>query len=187
MTKRERNLLLLLLGVAGAGAWFYFTQSGRALVRSASETVSTGVEKLADLTNSTLNLIKKFESFSATPYPDARGWSIGYGHYMGPQPTMQTISESQAYDTLRDDAQTAADAVRASVAVPLNQNQFDALVSLAYNIGASAFKNSTLVRRLNAGDYDGAAAQFAVWRKSNGSINPTLVTRRAQEKGVFQS
>ena len=187
MTKRERNLFLFLLGVAGAGAWIYFTQSGRALIRSAGETVSTGVEKLADLTNSTLNLIKRFESFSEKPYPDARGWSIGYGHYMGAQPTMQIVSESQAYDMLRDDAQTATDAVRASVSVPLNQNQFDALVSLAYNIGASAFKNSTLVRLLNAGNYGGAAAQFSVWRKSNGSINTTLVTRRADEKRIFQS
>ena len=142
---------------------------------------------MADLTNSTLNLIKRFESFSEKPYPDARGWSIGYGHYMGAQPTMQTVSEPQAYDMLRDDAQTATDAVRASVSVPLNQNQFDALVSLAYNIGASAFKNSTLVRVLNSGDYDGAAAQFPVWRKAKGVINTALVKRRAQEQEIFQS
>lgn len=187
MKTRERNLLLVLLAVAGAGAWIYFTQSGRGLLRSAGEAVSTGAEKLADLSNSTLNLIKRFESFSEKPYPDARGWSIGYGHYMGPSPTMTIVTESEGYDMLRDDAQTATDAVKASVRVPLNTNQFDALVSLAYNIGATAFKNSTLVRRLNSGDYDGAAAQFAAWRMSKGSINPSLVSRRAEEQRIFQS
>lgn len=185
MSAREQRLLWILAGVAGLGAYLYYSQQGRALVTSASETIQSEVTKLADLTDSTLQLIISFESFSATPYRDARGWSIGYGHYMGLTPTMQSISRADAYQLLRDDTQTASDAVRASVTVLLSQSQFDALVSLAYNIGANAFRNSTLVRLLNAGDLTGAANQFAVWRNSSGSINPVLVERRAREAQIF--
>ena len=184
---RDEKSLLVLFGLAGLGAWLYFSRAGQSLITATSSTIESGVEKLADITNSTLNLIKSYEGFSSKPYPDARGWSIGYGHFMGTQPTMQEISESVAYGLLRNDVQTSADAIRAAVKVPLTQNQFDALASLAYNIGANAFRNSTLVRLLNAGDYDGAVAQFAVWRNSSGKVNKVLVQRRADEAAVFIS
>lgn len=76
-------------------------------------------------------------------------------------------------------------AVANAVAVPLNQNQYDALVSLTYNIGNGAFQRSTLLRRLNAGDYAGAAEQFGVWARSGGADLPGLVARRAAERRLF--
>lgn len=187
MSPREGNLLLLLLGVAGAGAYFYFTQSGRALSKSVASTIQTGVERVADLTDSTLQTIIGFEDFSSKPYRDAKGWSIGYGHYMGLSPTIESISRADAYDLLRSDAQTARDAVTAKINLPMNQNEFDALVSLAYNIGAAGFTGSTVARLFNAGDKDGAANAFRMWNKSQGAVNQTLVARRERERALFLS
>ena len=76
-------------------------------------------------------------------------------------------------------------AVNSAVTVPINQNQFDALVSLAYNIGTGAFKESTLIKKLNAGDIRGAADQFDVWVNAGGKRMQGLVNRRAKEKEVF--
>lgn len=76
-------------------------------------------------------------------------------------------------------------AVSSSVKVPLTQNQFDALVSLTYNIGPGAFKHSTLLKLLNQGDYAGASQQFDVWIKAGGQTVQGLVNRRAVEKAYF--
>jgi lysozyme len=78
-------------------------------------------------------------------------------------------------------------AVNNAVTVPLNQNQFDALVSLAYNIGTNAFSKSTLVKKLNANDIRGAADQFDVWVNAGGKRMQGLVNRRAKEKALFLS
>ena len=134
-----------------------------------------------------IDLIKNFEGFSPVPYRDAAGWSIGYGHYMGSNPTMSNIDQQQADALLNQDSAWAVRAVQNDVTAPLNQNQFDALVSLIYNIGVNAFANSTLLRKLNTGDYTGAAEQFDVWNKSSGSINQTLVTRRTSERALFEA
>ena len=77
-------------------------------------------------------------------------------------------------------------AVAKAVTVPLNQNQYDALTSLAYNIGTGAFQRSTLLRRLNAGDHAGAAEQFGVWVRSGGADSPGLIARRAAERRLFE-
>lgn len=183
--KREEKLLLLFFGLAGFAAYLWFTQSGRQLATGAAEQIETGVKRLADITDSTLQTIIGFESFSSKPYPDARGWSIGYGHFMGPQPTMQSISVSDAYDLLRDDVRKFSDRVKLVINPPMTQNQFDAMVSLAYNIGESAFANSTVARLFNAGDVQGAADAFRMWRKSMGVVSPALVTRREQERNLF--
>lgn len=77
-------------------------------------------------------------------------------------------------------------AVANAVTVPLNQNQYDALTSLAYNIGTGAFQRSTLLRRLNAGDYAGAGEQFGVWARSGSAASPGLIARRAAERRLFE-
>ena len=77
-------------------------------------------------------------------------------------------------------------AVNSAVTVPINQNQFDALVSLTYNIGTGAFKESTLLKKLNAGDCRGASAQFVVWNKGGGKVMQGLVNRRAVERELFE-
>jgi hypothetical protein len=71
------------------------------------------------------------------------------------------------------------------VKVPLTQNQFDALVSLVYNIGQTAFSNSTLLKKLNAKDYQGAADQFLRWNKGGGKVMKGLVRRREAERALF--
>ncbi|WP_230951259.1 lysozyme, partial [Xylella fastidiosa] len=77
-------------------------------------------------------------------------------------------------------------AVRRYVRVPLKQQQFDALVSLSFNIGAGAFHRSTLLKRLNAGDVAGALEQFHVWKWAGGSIQSGLIIRRAAERALFE-
>lgn len=102
-----------------------------------------------------------------------------------------TITTRQASEILSRDLAIFVAAVNASVKVPLNQNEFDALVSLAFNIGAGAFKGSTLLRKLNAGDRKGAADQFLVWNKItvNGKKQSLrgLTTRREAERKQFLS
>lgn len=140
-----------------------------------------------------LRLIKRHEGFRTDAYPDAGyGWSratIGYGHTSaaGP-PTVtkgMTITKGQAEQILRTDLDNFSKDMMKYVSVPLTQGQFDALVSFVFNVGIGNFKDSTLRRKLNQGDYEGAAAEFPKWRKSNGKVFTGLVHRRAQEKALF--
>ena len=97
-----------------------------------------------------------------------------------------TCTEAQAKEYMAHDLKKFESAVNTAVVVPINQNQFDALVSLAYNIGIKAFKNSTLLKKLNVGDIRGAAAQFDVWNKAGGKVMQGLVNRRAVERKLFE-
>jgi len=128
----------------------------------------------------------RIEGFSPVPYPDASGFSIGFGHFIQAGESFDTsITEPEARALLADDVRIAEDAINSLVDVQLTQQQFDSLVSLVYNIGAGAFRHSTLLARLNEGDAAGAAAQFAVWNKSNGGVIPALVNRRQREAALF--
>jgi GH24 family phage-related lysozyme (muramidase) len=98
-----------------------------------------------------------------------------------------SLTEQQQHELLNLADQNAQQAVRTNVHVPLNQNQYDALVSFAYNVGPGAFNNGTLLRLLNNGDYNGAAGQFERWSRSNGEIVEGFVSRRAAELRQFQS
>ncbi len=132
--------------------------------------------------------LKQFEGLRLQPYKDAAGlWTIGYGHLVKPGEWWDSITEAQAAQLLADDAGTAEDAVNSLVKVPLTQPQFDALVSFVYNVGVGAFRRSTLLRLLNAGDYAGAAGQFPLWRKAGGQVVAGLVNRRAAEVAMFAS
>jgi len=139
-----------------------------------------------------LDLVKNAEGLSLTAYKDSGGvWTIGYGHTAGVKPG-EKITPAQAQQYLKDDMATAENAVRNDVKVPLTQGQFDALVSLTYNVGAGALQSSTLLKKLNAGDYTGAQAQFGKWvygqnSKGNEVILPGLVTRRQNEADLFGS
>ena len=126
-------------------------------------------------------------------YPDpATGgepWTIGVGHTSaaGPPKVVKgmTITAQECDEILSRDLAVFEAAVLKAVTVPLNQNQFDALVSLCFNIGAGNFGKSTLLKRLNAGEYRSAAEQFSVWNKAAGKVMPGLVKRRADEKALF--
>lgn len=133
----------------------------------------------------TLAFIRAREGLRLSAYPDAGGYSIGYGHFLGTSPTPANITNAQAESWLQQDAQRAAIAVTRLVTVPLTQNQFDALVSFVYNVGAGAFQNSTLLKLLNAGDYNNAAQEFGKWIYSKGAVVGSLTTRRALEKSLF--
>lgn len=130
--------------------------------------------------------IRGYEGSRAHAYQDVAGvWTIGVGH-TGPdvhpesQWTQEQIDEALARDLTRFEM-----AVNTVVKVTLSQGQFDALVSLCFNIGAAAFAKSTLVRLLNQGDYRAAGCQFVVWNRAGGEFNPSLLTRRALEMWMF--
>lgn len=170
----------LLAGLLSVLAYLTLTKSGREM---AAET-GTAIMNFSD---NGLEVIKRFEGFSPLPYRDAQGFSIGYGHFIKPGENLTAVTEAQARILLKQDAAIAAAAVKNSVKVPLTQNQFDALVSLTYNIGITAFRNSTLLKKLNAGDYSGAAAQFARWNQSQGEVLAVLSRRRADEQQIFMT
>ena len=117
-------------------------------------------------------------------------WTIGYGQtgsYYGKRVRRgMTTTKAEAHAWLRDHSiKTYEDAVTQAVKVPLNQNQFDALVSFAYNVGVGALKQSTALRKLNAGDYAGAADALTMWTKCNGKVLAGLVRRRKEEQALF--
>lgn len=111
-------------------------------------------------------------------------WTIGWGHTGGILPG-DKITEGEARDLFLRDAQEFVDSVNRAVTVPLTQNQFDALVSFAYNVGARAFESSTLLRLLNAGKGYMADAEFLKWNKSAGTVVLGLVRRRKAERDLF--
>ena len=139
-----------------------------------------------------LALIKVSEGLESEAYPDpgnrvtGEPWTIGYGHTRGVR-RGDTCTEEQAMEWLREDLQTAEGVVRHLVGVPLSQGQFDALASFVFNVGPSAFGNSTLLRFLNAGDALGAAEQFKRWNRGADGVLPGLVIRRAAERDLFLS
>ncbi|MFZ3221284.1 MAG: lysozyme, partial [Rhodoferax sp.] len=133
-----------------------------------------------------LAALQKREGFSATPYADHKGYSIGYGHLIKAGENLTSVSVQQALDILAADVQWAQDAVASAITVPLTQAQFDALVSFCFNVGEGAFKRSTLVARINAGD-PAASAEFGRWVYASGTVNQSLVARRQSEQNQFES
>jgi len=136
-----------------------------------------------------LALIKVWEGYRANWYKDAVGVrTIGYGH-TGPLPPgfAPPLSEEKATELLRRKVREYEECVREAVTVPLSQNAYDALVSFTFNVGNSAFCGSTLVRKLNAGDCWGAAAEFSRWVKARGRELKGLVIRRADERAAFET
>ncbi len=142
------------------------------------------------VSNNGVALLKRFEGLELEAYQDIAGiWTIGYGH-TGPdvQPGMK-ISEREAEEILKRDLKPREEAVARLVAVPLNQNEFDALVSFVYNVGIEAFKGSTARRRLNAKDRVGAAEALTWWNKATVGgvlrVVTGLTRRRAAERALF--
>lgn len=134
-----------------------------------------------------LALIKQFEGCKLKAYQDSAGvWTIGYGHTKGVKKGDE-IAQAQADEYLKQDAASAGDDVLRLVKVALNQNQFDALASFTFNLGAKNLISSTLLTRLNEGNYRAAADQFGRWVFAGGVLLQGLVKRRAAEKELFLS
>lgn len=134
-----------------------------------------------------IELIKLFEGYSERVYMCAGGkYTIGYGHTKGVEPG-DTCTREQAEKYLRDDLQDAEEAIEALISVPLAQNQFDALVSLVYNIGSGNFFDSTIRRVINLkiSDIDEYRRAWMMWVKSKGKVLKGLVRRREAEFKLF--
>lgn len=132
-----------------------------------------------------IDLIKKFEGCRLTAYKCPSGvYTIGYGHTSGVKKG-QRITQRQAEAYLREDVAKFENGVNKYVSAPLNQNQFDALVSFSFNCGLTAFKNSTLRKKLNAKDYEGAGKELLRWNKAGGVVLDGLKRRRNAEKALF--
>ncbi|ABN42238.1 gp31 [Sodalis phage phiSG1] len=117
-------------------------------------------------------LIMRLEGGRLRAYQCRAGiWTIGYGHTEGVKPG-DKISLDQALELFNHDVQWAVDAVNALVKVPLSQGQFEALCSFVFNVGRAAFAQSRLLKKLNAGDVAGAAAEFPRWDRGGGGKNP---------------
>ena len=139
-----------------------------------------------------LELIKEFEGFSSVAYLcSAKKATIGYGNTFWEDGTPvkigDQISKERAETLLKHVVDNFSVAVEVDIKIEVTQNQFDAMVSLAYNIGLGAFKNSTLLRQLNRGNFVGASQEFLRWDKSNGKPLPGLTRRREREKLLFES
>ena len=134
-----------------------------------------------------LAVIKRWEGFSAKAYKDLVGvWTIGYG-ITDPSHAFEgnTITREFAEQLLIQHVAQDEISCRQLIKVPLSQPQWDAVVSLCYNIGPGAFARSTLLRKLNQSDFTGAYAEFPRWNRAGGKVVQGLVNRRKEEAGMF--
>ena len=138
-----------------------------------------------------LNIIKKFEGLVLKPYLCPAGVpTIGYGSTVYPNGRAVTlkdkaITENEAHQILLATVKKYEDAVNRYVQVKLTQNQFDALVDFAYNAGIGNLQKSTLLKRVNAGDFIGAKREFGKWIYGGGKPLKGLINRRAAEADLF--
>lgn len=134
-----------------------------------------------------VDAVKRFEGYRTERYDDIAGnRTIGYGHLIRKGENYGKINEKKAEELLREDLKSAENAVRKYVKTDINKNQFDALVSFVYNVGTGNFKGSTLLKKVNSKDFEGAAGEFAKWNKAGGKVIAGLVKRRAEEKEMFE-
>ncbi len=135
-----------------------------------------------------LALTKSFEGLRTEAYQDAAGvWTIGYGHTGADVQPGLKISEFEAEALLRADLAPAVTCVNRAVEVNITQAQFDALVDFCFNTGRGSFRNSSLLRYVNAEDFAGAIVQFGLWVHAGGEVQPGLVRRRNTEAEMFRS
>lgn len=135
-----------------------------------------------------IDAIKEYEGFAPMPYRCPSGYTtIGYGHVVGRNESYSLpIDRQTAEALLRKDIEEAEMAVNTMVTVPLSQHEFDALVSFVFNVGASKFQNSTLLKLLLAGRRKEAADQFLRWvHASDRQVLPGLLVRRRAERRMF--
>lgn len=141
------------------------------------------------LSKNGLKLLHNNEACRLKAYLDSGGVpTIGWGStrmFGKPVVMGMTCTQQEADDQAAMDVKSTEDAINKFVIVPLTQNQFDALVDFAYNVGTYAFSKSTLLRKLNSGDYAGAADQFMRWIYDNGNEVDGLKNRRLREKTLF--
>lgn len=141
-----------------------------------------------------LDIIRECEGFRPKPYLcPAKIPSIGFGSTIYEDGTKVTLADKpitleRAYAIMTSRLNSEfVPGVERYVQVPINQNQFDALVSFAYNVGVGSLRNSTLLKKLNSKDYPGAAKEFDKWIYADGKPQPGLVKRRQMERSLFET
>lgn len=143
------------------------------------------------INHATVDLVKEFEGFRAKAYKCPAGvWTIGYGTTaaadVGITPAAGiVISQTEAEKYLHTALAKFSDQIAPAIKAPINENQFGAFLSLAYNIGPSAFKKSSALRYFNAGDKVKAANAILLWNKADKKVSNGLVRRRAAERALF--
>lgn len=134
-----------------------------------------------------IEFIKKFEGCELKAYQDSVGiWTIGYGHTQHVR-RGDMITLSTADGLLRNDLAFVEQVIASSVSVSLTQNQTDALTSFIFNLGGEKFKSSTLLKKINSGDNEGAAGEFLHWDHAGGKELQGLLQRRKAERDLFIS
>lgn len=137
-----------------------------------------------------LEMVKHFEGLRTTAYQDSVGvWTIGYGHtsMAGPPQVYpgMTITTAEAEAILQQDLEVFERGVSQALTIATRENPFSAMVSFAFNVGLTAYRNSTLLRKHNAGDFAGAANEFPRWVYAGGEVLPGLVRRRDAERTLY--
>ncbi len=148
---------------------------------------------MAALNSDALTHVKRWEGFREEAYPDPGSINglpvtIGYGQTRRngkPIKLGDTITEEEASKWLVNELARVTGVVQRLVKVPVSDNQLGALVSFTYNVGDDAFAKSTLLKKLNAGDYEAVPAQLARWNKNDGKVMQGLTNRRAAEAGLW--
>ena len=138
-----------------------------------------------------LHLTENFEGLRLIAYPDPATngdpWTIGYGHTGAEVHKGMTITQEQAEELLMQDVKKAAATVNAKVTTDITQEEFDALVDFVFNVGAGNFNASTLIKKVNSGDIQGAANEFLKWDMAAGKHMAGLLKRRHAEAEEFLS
>lgn len=138
-----------------------------------------------------IGLIKEFEGCKLKAYQDVKGvWTIGYGSTLYPNGNAvhegDEITQQQAEDMLKHHVKQTADIISIYIKSSLTSNQFSALCVLAYNIGAGAFRLSTLLKMVNSNPNDqNIKSEFLKWNKSGGKVYPGLTRRRQAEADLY--
>ena len=169
----NKKLVVVLLWLLGAFAAIHFTDRYTQIE-----------ENIMAIAKSTLDFITKEEGARNKAYKDSKGlWTIGVGHLIKADEQnliTATLTDEQVEDLLRSDLKWCSEAVETSVKVPLQQHQFDALYSLCFNIGGTNFAKSTVVKKINENDLQGAADAILMWNKP-----AVLINRRQRERTLF--
>jgi lysozyme len=135
-----------------------------------------------------IDMLKEYEGLRLTAYQGpgvTQPWLIGYGHKATAREGM-VITEDKAIELRKSDLVDVEQAIQRLVSVNLNENQFSAISCFAYNMGTGNLASSTLLKKLNQADYEGAANEFWKWRRIGPDISQHLVDRREKETALFR-
>ena len=177
-------------GVKNIGGYVWLEDAAIPMVRHSEQPTPQPASQPHErkISHRGLDLIKEFEGYSPQPYRCQAGkMTIGYGHMIKRGEKFGRINREQAEKLLEQDVSVAEETIKNHVKVPLTRNQYDAVCSFVYNTGAYNFGNSTLLRKLNSRDYNGAASEFLKWVNAAGKKSEGLERRRLNEKRLFST